>query len=111
MHNWNKIGVDPLKPRRPDCAEGCGRAGPLPVWGHQAGQSFGQTHMGEAGSNPSTVPVTHFLVLLAAADQLESLSQKTPMLNRHKFQIILVSVKLLNNEYKSPVLSHLLCCY
>ena len=61
--------------------------------------------MGEAGCDPSAVPVVHSLVLQVAADQLDSLSQNIPMLNRHKFQIVLVSVKLSNNEYKSPVLS------
>lgn len=70
--------------------------------GHWPGQSI---PAGEAECDPSAVPALHFHGLWVAADQPDSLSQKMPMLNRHKFQIILVSVKLSNNEYKSPVLS------
>lgn len=60
--------------------------------------------VGEAGCDPSADMGVRFPVLWVAADQLGSLSQQTPMLNRHKFPIVLVSVKLSNNEYKSPVL-------
>lgn len=76
-----------------------------PAAGHQHRQSCGQAPGGGGRMQPIRSPSQPIACPSGHCRSTRLLVPENAYANRHKFQIILLSVKLSNNEYKSPVLS------